>query len=400
MGRIKVLHLITRLDFGGAQQNTLYTASHLDPARFDCLLVAGPGGYLDEEAKRLEAQGRLRVFWLNSLAREISPGRDLLCLLELINFLLYEAPQVVHTHSSKAGILGRTAAFLARIPVIVHTYHGFGFNDYQPHWRKTFYVLVERLCARMAHRLVFVSRANWNYARAHGLGLERIYRLIRSGIKLASFPRHVPDRAAKKAAIGVGKHKPLITSIGNLKPQKNPADFIAMAQRVSEGFPEAEFLFIGDGPLRRRLEFQIIASGLSHRLQIPGWRPDAAEILAVSDVFVMTSLWEGLPRALVEAMKSGLPCVCYATDGVRDLIEDGVNGFAVAPGNVSALAGRVSELLADEALRRGMGEAAARSIGPEFNIDGMVRLQESLYQEALSGAPAPDAGASATENPL
>ncbi|OGR87509.1 MAG: hypothetical protein A3J74_10730, partial [Elusimicrobia bacterium RIFCSPHIGHO2_02_FULL_57_9] len=260
---------------------------------------------------------------------------------------------------------------------------GFGFNDFQSYWRKKAYVLAERLCARLARCLIYVSQANWDYARNHELGALSQYRLIRSGIELAQFPVQVNDRGQKKASLGLGKHKPLIISIGNLKPQKNPGDFVAMAHKVSPEFADAEFLFIGDGPLRKRLEYQIIASGLSHRLSLPGWRRDAGECLAISDIFVLTSLWEGLPRALVEAMKTGLPCVCYAADGIADIMKDGVNGFIVPIGNVSLLAQRIMQLLKDPALRKKMGQRAAQSIGDEFDIDLMVRAQEKLYDELL-----------------
>lgn len=377
--RVKVLHVITRLDLGGAQQNTLHTVAHLDPARFETVLVCGPGGLLDDEAKR----GAFRTVFVDSLVREVSPLRDLLALLRLTNLFLQEAPDVVHTHSSKAGILGRLAAALAGVPRVVHTFHGFGFNDFQPHLVKRLYVALERLCAGLSDALVYVSRANQEYARRHGIGAGARERLIRSGVDLTGLPAALPDRAAKKAELKFGRHKPLVVSIGNLKPQKNPLDFVAVAQKVSGELPDAEFLFIGEGPLRRRMEFQIIASGLSHRFALPGWRRDAAQWLAAADVFVMTSLWEGLPRALVEALRSGLPAVCYAADGVRDVLEDGVNGYCVPLGDVARAADRVVALLKDPALREKLGKNAAASIGPEFEIAGMVRAQEALYDELV-----------------
>lgn len=381
-GRVKVVHVVTTLELGGAQQNTLYTAAHLDPARFDCLVVAGPGGALEAEAASAVAPARLKI--LPSLTRPVRPLRDVLAFWELVTLFLTERPDVAHTHSSKAGVLGRLAAALAGVPVVVHTYHGFGFNDYQPFWSHRFYLALERLCCRLTDRIVFVSRANEEYARARGLpGLERAA-LIRSGVKLSDFPARVADRAAQRAACGIGRHRPLVVSIGNLKPQKNPGDFVAAAQEVAAAVPDAHFLFVGDGPLRAKLEYQIIASGLSSQLTLGGWRRDVAELLAVSDVFVLTSLWEGLPRALVEAMKTGLPCVCYATDGVKDVIQDGVNGYAIAPGDIASLAARVTVLLKDEALRKKIGAAAAASIGPEFDIDGMVRAQERLYEQELA----------------
>lgn len=376
----KVAHLVTRLDLGGAQQNTLHTVRHLDRALFEPVLICGRGGLLDEETKD---DASVRTVFVESLQRDIHPFLDLLALLELTKVLLAEKPDILHTHSSKAGILGRLAAALAGVPVVVHTYHGFGFHDRQPPLVKGLYVLLERLCARFTDALIFVSKANIAYAAQHGIARPEEAVLIRSGVALAGLPAPV-DAAKLKMSAGVGMHKPLVVSIGNLKPQKNVADLLEAAALVLAALPEARFVFIGDGPQRRALEARAFALGLNDRFIFLGWRRDAAQWLAAADAFVMSSLWEGLPRALVEAMKTGKPAVCYATDGVLDLIKSGENGFTVEPGDHAALAARVIELLKDETLRRRLGEAAAAAIGPEFDIDGMVRAQEALYERLLA----------------
>ena len=377
---VKVVHLVTRLDLGGAQQNTLHTVRGLDRSRFEPVLVCGPGGMLDEEAL---GDASIRVIFVEALRRDISPAHDLLAFLELTRVLLAERPAVLHTHSSKAGILGRLAAALAGVPVVVHTYHGFGFHDRQPAPVKAFYVFLERVCARFTSALVFVSRSNIEYAAAHGLVRAKDAVLIRSGVRLAGLPAPV-DAAKLKMSAGVGMHKLLVVSIGNLKPQKNAGDFVSAAAAVLAEVPEARFVFLGDGPQRRALEARAFVLGLEGKVLFLGWRRDAAQWLAAADVFAMTSLWEGLPRSLVEAMKSGLPPVCYAADGVTDLIKNGENGFSIEPGDHAALAAGVTRLLKDEPLRKRLGAAAAASIGPEFDIDGMVRSQEELYERLLA----------------
>ncbi|HAM35881.1 MAG TPA: hypothetical protein DEB40_08420 [Elusimicrobia bacterium] len=385
--RIKVAHIVTRLDLGGAQQNTLHTVKNLDPRRFEALLVCGPGGSLDADVKSWPA-GEPRRFVVADLVRPVSPRQDLRAFLALRRILRAERPLVAHTHSSKAGILGRLAAWSAGVRVIVHTYHGFGFHDRQPWWLKSLYVAAERLCCAVSDALIFVSRSNWDYARRHHLGKASRYALIRSGISLSDFPSRGCDAGRKKESLGLPAQARLVLSVGNLKPQKNPLDFLAAARMVSASRKDAAFVFVGDGPLRERLSGEADAAGLKERFLLPGWRRDVPELLAAADVFVMTSLWEGLPRALVEAMKSGVAPVCYATDGVTDLIRDGVNGFAVKQGDVPALARRVLELLGDESLRRKMGEAAASGIDESFDIDRMVRQQEELYLLLLNRQPA------------
>ena len=387
--RRKVVHIVTRLDLGGAQQNTLYTVEHLDPRRFEAVLVCGPGGILDKEAKALERRDPpVRVRFVDDLVREINPLRDLAALFELVQLIGQEAPDAVHTHSSKAGILGRLAARLAGVPEVIHTFHGFGFHARQRPAVRALTVAVERLAAGWTDRLVFVSNANMREAKELGLGDPAAYSLIRSGVNLGGLPAAV-DRQAKRAELGARLHQPFVVGVGNLKPQKNAEDFLRVAERVLARVPGACFAFVGDGPLRPRLEARIVARGLTGKVRLLGWRRDVPELLAAADLFLLTSLWEGLPRALVEAMKSGLPCACYAVDGVTDLLRDGETGVSAPAGDWEGLADAVAGLLSDEERRRRLGRAAAGSVGPEFDIDSMVREQESLLEELFAAGRRP-----------
>jgi len=383
---MKIAHIITRLELGGAQRNTLYTVAHLNPERFRCLLISGKGGMLDEEARGLEEEKRIGLYFIPDLIREIRPLSDLRALWGIMRVLRREKPYVVHTHSSKAGILGRAAAWLCGVPVVVHTYHGFGFHPRQSSLARRFFIFLERICARRTRALVFVSKSNRDEAAGRGIGDPRRYHLIRSGIKLSEYPAAVPDRRRAKTAFGAGFHKIVVVSIGNFKPQKNAMDFVSAAEMVLAENSEIEFLYVGDGAMRAAVEARIFARGLSSRVKLLGWRRDVAQILAVSDIFVLTSLWEGLPRALLEAMASGLVPVCYVADGIAEMVQDGINGFLIAPGDAAALAKRVIQLASDEPLRRRLGLNARESVTQEFDIDAMVRLQERLYQD-LSSKP-------------
>ena len=374
---IKVAHIITRLDFGGAQANTLYTASALDRRRFDAFIIAGPGGILENRAE----PGRL--IEARRLAREINPFKDLAAFFELKALLRGAGPLVAHTHSSKAGILGRLAAAAAGVPVLVHTFHGFGFHPRQNFLKRSLFVLLEKYCARFTDALVFVSKSNMETARAAGIGSPEKYRLIRSGVRLAGYPAAV-DRAAKRAELGLSAGDTVVLSIGNAKPQKNPRHFLEAAARLSALHPSARFVFAGGGEELEALRAAARDRGLEKTCLFTGWREDSAELLAVSDVFVLTSLWEGLPRSLVEAFKTGLPAVCYRTDGVTDILKDGVNGFSAEPGDLDAFCAALSGLLGDAELRARLAAGAAATDLREFDIDYMVRQQEDLYAELLA----------------
>lgn len=375
---LKAAHIITRLDFGGAQGNTLYTAAHLDRARFDALILTGRGGLMEPKAEPA------RLVFVANLVREISPLKDLAAFFELRAILKRLRPDVVHTHSSKAGILGRLAAAAAGVPVIVHTFHGFGFHQRQNFFKRGLYVLLEKLCSPLSSALIFVSRANMETARAAGIGAPERYRLIRSGIKLSSYPAPV-DRAAVRAGLGLGPGDLVVLSVGNAKPQKNPGHFLEAAARLAPRHPEARFVFVGGGEALEDLRTRARARGLEKICLFTGWREDSARLLAAADVFALTSLWEGLPRALVEALRTGLPAVCYATDGVTDILRDGVNGRCVPPGALDAFCAALSGLLGDAALRARLAAGAAATDLAEFDIDFMVGQQEELYEELAGG---------------
>jgi glycosyltransferase involved in cell wall biosynthesis len=383
--RARVIHIITRLELGGAQQNTLFTVSHLDRERFSAALWSGEGGMLDQDAGNLSGVEFRKV---PPLLREISPANDLRALLMLRGMLKEELrkwsphPVIVHTHSSKAGILGRWAAFGAGVPVIIHTFHGFGFNDYQPFWLRDFYIMAEWLTARATHAFICVSRANLERAVSLGFGARDKFRLIRSGIDVKEFERNPIDVKARRRELGLGEEGPLVSMVSNFKPQKNPLDFARAAALVLKQVPEAWFAVAGDGELRPELETLIKEKGIGDRFRLLGWRRDIPEILWSSDLFVLTSLWEGLPRVYPQAMAAHLAIVGTRVDGAPEAVVEGENGFLVEPKDFEGLAGRIIQLLRDESLRTKMGRLGRARVD-EFDIHLMLRQQEELYRDIL-----------------
>ncbi len=385
--KARVVHIITMLELGGAQQNTLYTVSHFDRERFSPAVWSGQGGMLDDDAKELEGVDFRHV---PPLLREISPANEVRALMMLRSMLREEIekwsplPVIVHTHSSKAGVLGRWAARSAGVPVVIHSFHGFGFNDFQPFWMRGFYIAAEWLTARVTDAFICVSRANMERAVSLGFGPREKYHLIRSGIDIGGFERKPIDVKSMRRDMGVGDEGPLVVMVSNFKPQKNPLDFGRAAARVLKEVPDAWFAIAGDGVLRGELEKLIEEEGIRGRFRLLGWRRDVPEILWCSDLLVLTSLWEGLPRVYPQAMAAGLPIVGTRVGGAAEAVKDGENGYLVEPGDVEGLSRRIVELLKNEELSKGMGEKG-RSMVDEFDIDLMVRQQEDLYESLLAG---------------
>jgi len=374
MESLRVAHLITLLEPGGAQRNTLYTVTHLDGARFRPALICGRGGELDGEA---EASG-VPLTFVDDLVRPMNPWRDARALRVLTRELRAMRPDIVHTHSSKAGILGRLAAWRAKVPVIVHTVHGFGFHPQQWPPKRGLFIAAERLVARMTTHFIVVSEANRQQGKALGLFSPERTSLIRSGVNLARYRDARPDREGLLARWGVPLDAPLVGMVGCLKPQKAPQDFVEVARRVSQSRPDCHYLLVGDGVLRREVEQAVASAGLDGRFHLCGWRDDVHRLIKSLDVLVHTSRWEGLARVLPESLSAGVPVVVTRVDGATDVVRNGINGFLAEPGDVQTMALRTVELLSDVALRRKLGAAGLENCD-EFEIEHMVRRQEELY---------------------
>ena len=381
--RTKVLHIITRLILGGAQQNTMITASQLDSAKFDVTLVSGPQtGSEGEIIGEVERRG-VRLHILRELVREINPLRDLVTLVKLYRMVRGQAFVIVHTHSSKAGILGRAAAKLAGVPVIIHTVHGWGFHDRMGGLQRWLLVQVERWAATISDKLIVVSSVLKDTGLRDGIGRPEQYVTIYSGIDLLEFDRPSLDVAKKKSELGLPTGVPVVGTVGRLSSQKNPEGLLLAAQKVIQRMPEARFLIVGDGPLRSRVEESIRAMGISGNVVLTGIRHDIPELMAILDLFVLSSLWEGLPRVLPQAMAAGKPVVCTNVDGNMEAILNGVNGLLVPPRDADALAHAILQLLRNPELARKMGLEGRKRV-TSFSASKMVEDIEMLYRRLLS----------------
>jgi len=376
---IRVCHIITLLELGGAQQNTLYTAAHLDRRRFEVSLVAGPGGMLDAEAESIPG---LKTHWIPELVREVSPTRDLVALLKLTALLRRLKPDLVHTHSSKAGILGRWAAHLAGVGAVVHTVHGFGFHPGMPSLKRQWFRTLETWTAPLTTRFLAVSQANLDGAVRSGIFPPGRARLIRSGVELGAF-RNGAKPGSLRADLRIAPDAPVVGMVGCLKPQKAPVDFVKVAAEVSRRVAGVHFLLVGDGELRGAVEGEVARCSLADRFHLLGWRRDIPSLFKNIEVLALTSLWEGLPRVVPEAMAASLPVVATRVDGTPEAVVEGETGFLVEPGDVNAMADRISWLLEHPEAARSMGLKGRERVG-EFDIDLMVTRLEALYESLLS----------------
>ncbi len=382
--------MITQLELGGAQQNTLFTVSHLNRLRYRPILITGEPGLLDQEARSLNG---VQFHQIPSLVRHIRPVKDLRALLSLTRLLRRLRPDIVHTHSSKAGVLGRLAAKFAGVPIIIHTIHGFGFTRYQRPLRRQEFLVAERIVSRLTTKFFAVSHANRRMGIELGLFPEDRCVVIRSGVDLAGLRRTRVDVVVKKRELGCDPNRPMVGMIAPLKPQKAPLDFVRVAGLVHRVRADVRFVLVGDGELRHVVEAEVNRLELTDAFRLLGWRRDTAEILRCLDVFVLTSLWEGLPRVYLEALASGVPVVGTRVDGAAEVICDGVNGFLAEPGDIDGLAQRLLSLLDDPELARSMGKQG-EALPSEFDIHHMVRRQEQEYERLMSGLTH---GASASE---
>jgi glycosyltransferase involved in cell wall biosynthesis len=377
VSRAVVVHLITKLELGGAQINTVYTAEHLDPLRFDTYLLSGPGGMM-----KAQLAGAERMVFIPALAREIRPSRDLQALFSLIRLMKRIRPQIVHTHSSKAGILGRLAAFAARVPVVIHSVHGFSFSPFQTFFKRNFYLLFEKICRPLTTHFIFVAAGDIELARAHKLIAEN-YSLIRSGFPLQKFRGQRSDAAALKRTFQLDEGSFVCGAIAPFKPQKGLHHLLDIAARVIGRNPAVYFFIAGDGEQRPELERELQRRGLARNFRLPGFLPGMENVIDCFDIGVSTALWEGLPQSLVQLRLKKKAVVASDIPGNREIIRDGLNGYLFPVNDHERFADSILSLAADPVLRDRLGGYDEEDFG-EWDAALMVKHQEELYQRLLT----------------
>jgi len=380
---IRIVHPITRLIIGGAQENTMYTAASLDKRRYAVEILSGPQtgseGSLIDEVRSLN----IPLTILPDLLRQISPINDLKAYQKMSRLFREREFSIVHTHSSKAGILGRFAARSANVPIIVHTIHGWSFHAYMPGWKRQLYILLERMAAKYSNALIIVSSRDLQKGLDSGIGKPEQYHLIRSAIPLEEFDPSKVDGSNLRKVFGIPMDTPVIGTVSRFSEQKNPLEWVEVASYVHQKNPQAWFLIVGDGPMRSKVECAIQKNALGEQTILTGLRRDIPDLMSAMDIFILTSLWEGLPRVVPQAMAMCLPVLSNRTDGISEAVQDGVTGFLFSPDEPALFAQKCIELIKEPEIRKQMGELGRKTVIREFDLNLMVAQIQDLYDELI-----------------
>ncbi|MCW2614756.1 MAG: epsD [Frankiales bacterium] len=372
--RVKVLHVITRF-WAGAGGNTLLSATGMDPERYETWVAGCPGGELWERAR---AAG-VRTVELDGFSEVISPRADVRVLWDLYRLARREQFTVVHTHSAKGGFLGRLAARAAGTPVVVHTFHGFSVNDGAPLPARLLYGGLERLVRSFTHGFAAVSPLVAREAVERHLAPPGTVAVVPSAVELEGIPSS--GRPELRVRLGIPLSAQLVGTVGRIDHQKAPLDFVRVAAAVARQRPGTRFVMVGDGPLRDAVETHARAAGVD--VLLTGHRTDAAQLASCFDVFLIPSLYEGLGRALTEALASGRPVVATAVNGVPDLVEAGITGLLAPPRDVAALAECVVWLLDHPQEAEQLGRQGQLRARAGFSQRDMCVELDALYSRLL-----------------
>lgn len=375
---VKVLHVHTLPLLTGSGINTLITMKGLMSKGYSLEFACAPGGRLVDEAR----DAGIIFHPIKYLKQEVDIISDIRALFELYRLIRKGKYTIVHTHNSKAGFIGRCAAHMAGVPVVVHTVHGFAFHECEKPPRRFLFILLERFAAGFADAMIAVSTPLKNWGLSIGVGREGQYEVIPDGIEFDKFKAGIdPGKIKKELSIPNGDL--VVGVVAKLWEGKGHAVLLEAAVEIARRVPNVRFLLVGDGYLRDSLERMVLNKGLKDYIIFTGFRNDIPEITSVFDVSVLASSFEGLGRVLLEAMALGKPVVGTNIGGIPEAIRDGVNGLLVPAGDAKALSEAIISLLSDGDMRRRMGDAGRKIAQERFSSEKMVSDIEVLYRRLL-----------------
>jgi len=390
----RICRIIGRLNIGGPAIHAILLTRGLRGRGYETLLVAGREGPSEGTFRDLAAEKGVEPLLLPELGRDVRPGQDLLALLKLFRLFRQHRPAIVHTHTAKAGAVGRLAAKLAGTPIIIHTFHGHIFDGYFSRGVTRFFLEVERRLAAASTKVLTVSEGQRRELLRLRIGSPEKVVVMPLGLELDGLLRADQRRGEFRRRLGVSHDVPLIGVIARLVPIKDLGTFLEAASDLHRSQPRVRFLIVGDGELRSPLERQAHALGLDECTHFLGWQRELEPIYADLDMVVLSSLNEGTPVSLIEGMAAGLPVVATKVGGVSDLVENGKTGLLVPPKDSRALREAMETLLGDADRRREMGRLGRGAVYPKYSDAALIDRMDQLYSSLLFArlAERPSAG--------
>jgi len=387
-GAIRVLRVIARLNMGGPALHVAYLSSGLRERGYETTLVAGDVGKGEESMAYVADRLGVEVTTLHSLHREIAPTRDLVATMRLAQIMREQRPQILHTHTAKAGAIGRLAILLAgkaaRPPIVVHTFHGHVLRGYFGPLRGWVFRRLERLLARWTDVLVAVSPEVRDDLVALGVARPEKFAVIRLGIELEERVHGSDDeRAATRRVLGVPDGRFLVGWIGRMTGVKRTDDVLRAFRLLRDRGVDASLCMVGDGPDFERVLALAGELGIMRDCLFPGYQEEIGRFFGAFDVFVLPSGNEGTPVTAIEALASGCPVVATRVGGVPDVVRDGEDGYLVDVGAVEDLADRLARLAGDAGLRRRMGESGRARVVPRYGVGRLIDDVDRLYRDLL-----------------
>jgi glycosyltransferase involved in cell wall biosynthesis len=384
-----VLRVIARLNLGGPALHVAYLSAGLEEKGYETTLVAGSLGKGEGSMAYVAEQKGVEIVTIPDLSREISPLHDLRAAQRLAGIIRSTRPHILHTHTAKAGAVGRTAAMLAgeaRPPIVVHTFHGHVLRGYFGPVRSRLFRMLERGLARSSTALVAVSPEVRDDLVALGVAPREKFTVIRLGVELEQRVAFTDEtRTHARRMLGVPRDRFIVGWIGRMTAVKRADDILLAFKRLRDGGTDACLCLVGDGPDREEVEELAHDLGVVRDCLFLGYQHDVAPFYAAFDALVLPSANEGTPVSAIEALAAGRPVVATRVGGVPDVVRDGVDGFLVEPGDVAGLADRLAQLAADPERAREMGDAGRTRVRDRYSVERLVDDVDRLYRELLAG---------------
>ncbi len=382
--KLKIIRIQSRICIGGPSVHSEILSKYLDPERFETILIGG--ALEDGEKERVEELRRLsiQITTIAEMGREISLWSDIKALLKLYQIIYREKPDIVHTHTAKAGAIGRIAAWLAGVPIIIHTFHGHVFHDYFGKVKTWLFIQFEQWLAKITTCIIVISRSQkYDIVTKFRISNKKKVITIPLGLELERFLLIDKDTFHLKNELGISRNEFLIGIVGRIVPIKNHELLLKVIKLLREQQLPVHLCIVGDGELRNELIQSAQEKNILNYTHFTGWRLDMEKIYSGMDLLALSSLNEGTPVAIIEAMASQVPVVATAVGGVPDLISDGETGLLSAPNDANDLAEKIRQILVNPEMTTKIIKKARESVEKNYHYRRLINDIQNIYEKLI-----------------